>query len=48
MQTIPDASENDVTSLNQLHAPKKRKGRMPCAYSVRGKITDFCKIATSW
>jgi len=33
MQTIPDASEKDVTSLNQTHALKKRIGRMPCASS---------------
>jgi len=33
-QTIPDASEKDVTSGNQTHAPKKRTGRVPCAYSL--------------
>jgi len=34
-QTIPGASEKDVTSRNQTHAPKKRIGhtRMPCASS---------------
>ena len=32
-QTIPDASEKDVTSRNQTHALKKRTGRMTCAYS---------------
>ena len=35
MQTIPDALEKDVTSWNQTHAPKKRRGRMPCAYSLK-------------
>jgi len=34
-QTIPDASEKDVTSRNQTHAPRKRRGRMPCASSFR-------------
>jgi len=34
-QTITDASEKDVTSRNQWHAPKKRTGRMPCASSFR-------------
>jgi len=33
-QTIPDASEKDVTSRNQTHALKRRTGRMPCAYSL--------------
>jgi len=32
-QTIPDASEKDVTSRNQTHAPKKRTGRILCEYS---------------
>ena len=32
-QTIPPASEKDVTSHNQTHAFKKRTGRMPCAFS---------------
>ena len=32
-QTIPDASEKDVTSRNQTHASNKRTGRMPCASS---------------
>ena len=32
-QTIPDASKKDVTSRNQIHATKKRRGRMLCDYS---------------
>jgi len=39
-QTIPDASEKDVTSRNQTHAPKKRRGPMPCAYSFKRLIND--------
>jgi len=30
-QTIPDASEKDVTSRNQTHALKKLTERMTCA-----------------
>ena len=33
MQTVPNASEKDVTSRNKTLALKKRMGRMPCAYS---------------
>jgi len=33
-QTIPDASEKDVTLRSQTHAPKKRAGRLPCASSL--------------
>jgi len=32
-QTIPDASEKDVTLRSQTHALKKRTGRVPCAYN---------------
>jgi len=37
-QAIPDASEKDVSSWNQTHAPKKRTGRMLCAYSFMSTV----------
>jgi len=38
---VPDASEKDLTSRNQTHAPKKRIGRIPCAFT-------FMRIAHLW
>jgi len=47
MQTIPDASEKDVTSGNQTYALKKCAGRMPCAYSFSLAIPVWWKWPTS-
>ena len=48
LQTIPDASENVVTSRHQTHAPKNPTGRTPCAYSLESLTNCRLPAFSRW
>jgi len=47
-QIITDASEKDVAPRNQKHAPKKRKGHLPCANSITTIVGSTTARHASW